>query len=114
METIFIYNNTLTHTVYIVRKLLADLEITVIEQPLYSPDLNLIENIWSVLKGKIYEICPELCSKLLYNQETRELLITTAAEAWSQIDMGLFERLADSIPRRVKAIIEADRWYTKY
>jgi hypothetical protein len=34
--------------------------------------------------------------------------------AWNILPDSLFESLIESMPRRIKAYIEANRWYTKY
>lgn len=51
--------------------------IEVMEWPPYSSDLNPIENLWVLLKAKIYEIRPELIY-ISNNNATKELLIAIA------------------------------------
>ena len=34
--------------------------------------------------------------------------------AWERIPQEKFDRLIESMPRRVQAVIDADGWYTKY
>jgi hypothetical protein len=113
-DGIFMHDNASVHKAYIVRELLQDLNITVMEWPPYLPDLNPIENIWALLKANLHEICPELRGVMPKNEATRQLLEDTAYEAWQQLDMAIFESLAEAMPRRVKVVIEADGWYTKY
>jgi hypothetical protein len=112
-DGIFMHDNASVHKAYIVRELLQDLNITVMEWPPYSSDLNPIENIWALLKAKVHEICPELRGVMPKNEATRQLLEDPAYDAWQQLDMAIFESLAEAMPRRVKAVIEADGWYTK-
>jgi transposase len=111
---IFMHDNAATHTAYIVRDTLYEMGIEVMDWPPYSPDLNPIENLWALLKAKIYEICPRLKENLPKNQETWELLLDTAERAWQELDPHYLVDLSESMPRRVKAVIEADGWYTKY
>lgn len=48
------------HTVHIVQNALAKMGIGIMEQPSYSPDLNPIDNLLSLLKAKMYELRPNL------------------------------------------------------
>jgi hypothetical protein len=81
--------------------------------PPCSPDLNPVENLWTLLKQKIYQIRPDLLH-MPNNDTTLAILIDTAKEAWQQIDISILESLSESMPRRVQAIIASDGWYTKY
>jgi transposase len=111
--SIFQQDNALTHTAQIVREFVADLGREIMIWPPCSPDLNPIENLWTLLKQKIYEIRPDI----LYmpnNDTTLAILIDTAKEAWQQIDLSILESLSESMPRRVQAIIASNGWYTKY
>ena len=35
-------------------------------------------------------------------------------ECWDVLGDEVFDRLIESMPRRVAAVIKAERWYTKY
>lgn len=48
------------------------------------------------------------------NTNVLEALIDVAVEAWEEIADGLLERLSDTMPHRVQAVLRADGWYTKY
>ena len=81
--------------------------------PPYSPDLNPIENLWALLKAEIYILYPELVGAP-NNAETLDLLIRSAMDTWDRLGEDLLNRLIDTMERRVKAVIEAKGWYTKY
>ncbi len=81
--------------------------------PPYSPDLNPIENLWSVLKQLIYERYPEL-EHANDTADTLERLIAAAMEVWELVEQRVHYSLSDSMPHRVQAVIEAEGWYTKY
>eukprot|EP00834_Sanchytrium_tribonematis_P006709 NODE_520_length_6539_cov_0.561801.p3 type:complete len:102 gc:universal NODE_520_length_6539_cov_0.561801:611-306(-) len=80
---------------------MASLGIKTLVWPPYSPDLNIIENMWSVLKSMVYakgkkydneeQICEEInrCMEILKN------------------DLELFKKLYESMPGRAKACIKA-------
>jgi transposase len=79
--------------------------------PPYSPDLNLIENLWAVMKGIIYERYPEL-EHAPDTEDTLRHLIEAAKEAWHTIDERVLQHLSNTMPHRVQAILDADGWYT--
>jgi hypothetical protein len=81
--------------------------------PPYSPDLNPIENLWAIMKAKIYELYPHL-EYAPDSEATLNELIKAAKEAWQVIDERVLQHLSNTTPHRVQAIITADRWYTKY
>jgi transposase len=83
------------------------------EWPLYSLDLNPIENIWAIMKTIISKDHPKL-QNALDNDQTLLLLIQTAKEAWGSIEARVLKNLSNTIPNCVRAVIEADGWYTKY
>lgn len=59
-DSIFLHDNALIHKSYLVKRWLEEMGIEVMEWPVYSLDLNLIENLWFLLKEKIYKRYPEL------------------------------------------------------
>lgn len=107
------HDNASVHTAYIVRDALQEMGIRVMDWPPHSPDLNPIENLWALLKAKIYDLYPELLD-MPNNNYTLEILVDAAQEAWDLLDQDILANLSDSMPRRVRAIIEVDGWYTKY
>jgi len=98
---IFQQDNAPVHTARIVREWLAEQDFEVMAWPPYSPDLNPIENLWALLKAKIYEIHPEM-KEMADNEETLDILINAAQEAWSELDTDMLDNLAITMPNRVK------------
>ena len=77
----------------------------------FLPDLLQPGDIF--MQQKIYQLYPEL--KHAPNTEgTRQLLIEAAQEAWRAIKDRVLIRLSETMPHRVRAVIEAEGWYTKY
>lgn len=112
-DAIFMHDNAPTHTAFIVRETLEGMHIEIMDWPPHSPDLNPIENLWGLLKAKIYKLHPELLD-MPNNDHTLERLVDAAQEAWDALDLSILVNLSETMPHRVKAIIEADGWYTSY
>lgn len=81
--------------------------------PPYSPDLSPIENLWALLKDKIHKLRPDLLH-INNNDQTKEILIATAQQAWAELELHHLENLSATMPHRVQAIIDSDGWYTHY
>lgn len=110
---IFIHDNISIHTTYIVRDLLRDLDINIIEKLLYSPNLNLIKNLQGLLKHKLLELFPKLYT-ILNNDKTLLYLIGATQYTQAQIELEILYNLSVSIHNRVKAIIESQGQNTSY
>ena len=80
--------------------------VSYIEWPAQSPDLNPIEHLWDVLERKIRERSPLPSNK--------KELIVALKEEWVKIDPEIVKKLVDSMPRRVKAVIDSDGYPTRY
>ena len=83
--------------------------ITCIEHPPYSPDLNPIENLWAWMEERVDRS----------DADTFEKLQDAVAACWekmrSDVDVLAYMRiLAESMPRRCQAVIDAKGWHTKY
>ena len=76
------------------------------EWPPQSPDLNPIEHLWGVLKRKLagYENLPT---------SIKELWVWVQVE-WEAISVQKCQKLIESMPRRIEAVIKAKGGYTKY
>lgn len=110
---IFMQDGASVHRARIVKELLIELGIELMEWPPYSPDLNPIENLWAILKKKIYELHPEL-EHAADTENIRQQLIAAAREAWYLIDEDILCTLSSTMAHRVQAVIAAEGWYTKY
>lgn len=72
--------------------------------PSQSPDLNIIENLWYILKIRVNE------------REIKNLdeLWTVVKEEWSNLDGNLIKTLYHSIPNRLKDVISKKGGNTRY
>lgn len=87
--------------------------IEYIDWPAHSPDLNPIEHVWKALKERIISLFPHL-RELNNNEVSRAELKRCMKEAWAAIPQSLIQRLIESLPRRLEAVIRARGYYTKY
>ena len=79
-----------------------------IRLPAYSPDINIIENIWGIAKYSM------LYSKCVV--KTREELAELVESEWAKLsaDLSLCTNLVDSIDGRLDSIIRANGYSIKY
>jgi len=72
--------------------------------PFYSPDLNIIENLWSILKTRVAKRSP---------RSIDEFIVISQAE-WTNISINDVRQYFYNIPNRIKAIINNNGKYSKY
>ena len=92
------------HRTKFVKKWLSKENISTLEWPGNSPDLNPIENAWNVMKNKVQEAQPVNISELTHVLKTM----------WVTMEIDYFEKLADSMPRSLQDAIQAKGFMTKY
>ena len=87
---------------------------TIMNWPPCSPDLNPIENLWAVLKLELHRRYPD--TKYLHGSPDaiKAVLKERLYEVWWDIGEEVLNRLIESMPERVQAVIEADGWYTRF
>ena len=108
------HHNAPIHRSRAVAEYLADeLAFPTLDWPPYSPDLNLIENLWATLKRRLHKKDKAL-AYMPTNDESLRKLVTTAIEVWDEIPVGEVNAFIDSMPRRIASCCRAKGWYTKY
>jgi len=102
---IVIHDGAPCHRAKIVTDFLKTKNIRLFEWPGNSPDLNPIENFWTVLKNRVAE----------KHRTSLPSLIKTIKSSWV-LDMPteLCRNLIESMPRRVRAVLEAKGGHTKH
>ena len=70
--------------------------ITLIDWPPWSPDLNPIENLWNVIKTRVYARFPQ-------SIEEMEQLIR---EEHAAIDLNFISHICHSMPRRLQLLLD--------
>ncbi|KAI0997300.1 hypothetical protein K3495_g10886 [Podosphaera aphanis] len=79
--------------------------------PAFSPDLNPIEAVWSLMKIFIQTNYPEFERG---PQQSRDEVREIVEEAWDAITPDQLYRLIVSMPARCQAVIVADGGPTRY
>ena len=103
-RAVFQHDNDPKHISKMTIALLKRLRVKVMDWPSMSPDLNPIEHLWGILKRKV-EVCKvsNICQ-----------LCDIVMEEWKSILVATYEALVNSMPRRVKAVLDNDGGLTKY
>lgn len=101
---IFQQDNDPKHMAKINKDFIFDNQIPTFNWPAQSPDLNPIENLWSILD--------QACKNRRPNNE--EELFQVLQHAWENLSVSLLTDLVDSMPRRCAQVIAAKGGPTKY
>ncbi len=80
------------------------MKLMVMEWPSMSPDLNPIEHMWGILKGKVEN------HHVSNIQQLRDVI----TEEWKRMPATICAALVNSMPRRIKAVPDNNGAPTKY
>jgi len=103
---IFQEDNAPIHTAKKTMKWKDENMIVSLPWPAQSPDLNPIEHVWDRLKKGIYQ-------QKTPPKNIHELTVAVEEE-WLKLDSNFLENLVESMPRRIKAVIESKANPTQY
>jgi transposase len=92
------------HTSAIVKDWLKKNRIETLPWPSFSPDLNLIENLWDELERRLKKHHPK-------NKSELEMLLI---QEWSNIEVSVLAKLVDSVPSRLNECIKMKGYPTRY
>ena len=92
---IFQQDNASCHTAKHTRAFFSEVGLTVLPWPANSPDLNPIENIWSVLKQRVEK----------HSVKTKEDLIKAVKEEWCSLEKNLVRKTINSMKNRIDQVI---------
>jgi len=117
-DIVFQQDNAKVHTSKLTTSWLTDSatqnEFLTMEWPAYSPDMNPIEELWAHLKMELHRRYPDTKSLKGSSDAIRQKIQERLWAVWWNIGEEVLSNLIDSMPRRVKALIVARGWYTKY
>ncbi len=89
-------DNARPHRAIIVRNWLADQHFQTTMWPAYSPDLNIVENMWAYLAKRVNA----------RNSTSNEILINFVNEEWNNITAQHCTNLFASLPRKLANVVE--------
>jgi hypothetical protein len=78
--------------------------ITSIDWPSNSPDLNPIENIWEILKIKVRK------NTYLNVEDFKKCIL----KCWAEIDQNSIDNAINSIPKRIQEVINKKGYTINY
>lgn len=76
----------------------------VVHPPAQSPDMNVIENLWAILDTNIRK-------RKISNKSD---LKTALTEEWEKITPQVTQKLVESMPKRLKMVVDQKGGHTKY
>ena len=105
-RVIFQHDNDSKHRALSVRHWLNDQQFDVMAWPSQSPDKNPIEHLWVLLKRRLngYDTPPRGIIDLWERVEAE----------WNKIEASDCQRLVESLPRRIEAVINSKGKWTDY
>lgn len=113
-DLLFMQDNASIHTARVVKEQLAEWEISVIQWPPWSPDLNPIEHLWHILKSLLKSDYPELFNLPKDSQQLADAMEEALKQCWNMVPLVTKKTLWSKMRRRMQAVIRARGWYTKY
>lgn len=103
---IFQHDNARPHTARVTVDFLEQQNVNVIRWPSRSPDLNPIEHLWDELDRRVRQRQPP--------PQNLQQLEQALQYEWQRIPRVRTQRLIESMPRRVRAVLQANGGHNRY
>jgi transposase len=114
-DPVFQQDNARIHTATDTMAWFEEHNIQVIEWLAASPNLNPIEHCWKRLKETMHQHYPDIAETPGGPVAIKRRLAEVLNEVWTRYIEGDFlEKLWESMPHRMEAVIQARGWYTRY
>ena len=106
-ELVFMQDNASCHKTLLIMAFLDKQPFETLYQPAQSPDLNPIENIWSILKKKLFQD---------YNSPAGGQIEhwNRIKDTWNNLDPEICQKALLSMPKRLKQYIKRKGGWTDY
>lgn len=106
-----VIDNAPWHTSYYCKDKIFELGLTkyIIKLPVRSPDINIIENLWGILKTRVRDY--------MYKNgqiKNKDEFSSYVQFEWQNIEPEIIENLYKSLPNRMREIIKASGQITRY
>ncbi len=105
-DWLYMDDNATPHRSHVTRAYKALAGIRTIPWPARSPDLNPIENVWSLLKLQV--------RKKLHHSDGLSELEHLLSQCWQSISQDVMDHLIESMPSRTAAVIKHHGGSTEY
>lgn len=102
-DIIFQQDNAPIHKSKKTKDFLQTVDWETLDWPAYSPDINPIENLWAIIKKRLGS-----------QTVTWENLDQKVREIWDSIEPEIIQNLYDSMPNRIKKVIQCKGAVSKY
>lgn len=93
-------DNTLVHKGKIAMECFRQQGVLLMDWPPSSPDLNSIEHVWVIIKGRIF------CRP--QRPSTAAQMRQAVDEEWERLDQEQIAGIISSMPARIQAVIDAN------
>jgi transposase len=103
---VFQQDNASIHTARIIKDYFSQQQLTILEWPANSPDLNPIENLWAIIKRRL--------DQFEYRPKTFDELWEQVQQVWEKIGLEDIQSLYESLPNRIEQVLKRKGGYSKY
>ncbi|CAF3491798.1 unnamed protein product [Rotaria sp. Silwood2] len=97
-------DNARPHVSAQTQEYLKEQRVKLIPWPANSPDLNIIENIWSILDQKLLKV----------NINNMDDLKTALQSGWAEISNNTVQKLFESMPKRLREVVTRKGFHSCY